>query len=44
MSLYADDILLYVTKPQSTIPAVLDLIPHFGIFLRYRPIKLHDLC
>lgn len=36
ISLYADDILLYITKPQWIIPTVLDTIRHFGTFSGYR--------
>ena len=36
ISLYADDILLYVTEPQASIPAILDVINLFGTFSGYR--------
>ena len=36
ISLYADDILLYVTEPQDSIPAILDVINLFGTFSGYR--------
>ena len=36
ISLYADDILLYITQPQITIPALLDTINLFGTFSGYR--------
>lgn len=52
ISLYADDILLYITHPQITIPALLDKINLFGSFSGYRinwtksvlmPVHLDDL-
>lgn len=52
ISLYADDVLLYVTKPLSSIPVILDLISHFGSFSGYTinwlkselmPIKTNNL-
>ena len=36
ISLYADDILLYLTRPQMTIPVLLDKINLFGTFAGYR--------
>lgn len=51
ISLYADDILLYITEPSVTIPAVLDVFSMFGTFSGYRinwgksellPIRLGD--
>lgn len=36
ISLYADDILLYITKPQQSIPNLLSLINLFGTFSGYR--------
>lgn len=36
ISLYADDILLYVTQPQTTIPTILEKINIFGTFSGYR--------
>ncbi len=36
ISLYADDILLYIIHPQITIPALLDKINLFGTFSGYR--------
>lgn len=36
ISLYADDILLYVTEPQDSIPAILEVINLFGTFSGYR--------
>lgn len=52
ISLYADDILLYITKRQVTIARILKVISHFGTFLGYKinwsksdlmPIKVWDL-
>lgn len=51
ISLYADDILLYVTQPQTSVPAILSVIEKFGTFAGYRinwgksellPIKLES--
>lgn len=51
ISLYADDILLYVTQPQTSVPAILSVIDKFGTFAGYRnnwgksellPIKLES--
>lgn len=36
ISLYADDVLLYITKPQISIPNILNLIEDFGSFSGYR--------
>lgn len=36
ISLYADDVLLYITKPHLTIPALLDIINLFGTFAGYK--------
>lgn len=36
ISLYADDILLYITKPQTSVPAILSVIDKFGIFAGYK--------
>ena len=36
ISLFADDILLYITRPQSTIPKILSVINEFGLFSGYR--------
>lgn len=36
MSLYADDVLLFLTKPEVSIPAVLDLISCFSEFSGYK--------
>lgn len=50
ISLYADDILLFITSPQCIIPAILDTISHFGTFSgrinwskrEFMPVKLQD--
>ncbi len=34
ISLYANDILLYITKPQSTIPSILEIISYFGTLVQ----------
>ena len=36
ISLYADDVLLYITKPEISIPTLLDLITQFGLLSGYR--------
>lgn len=36
ISLYADDVLLYITRPEMTIPALLEKIKLFGSFSGYR--------
>lgn len=36
ISLYADDILLNVSQPQTSIPAILSVIDEFGTFAGYR--------
>ncbi len=52
ISLYADDIMLYITKPQSTISTILETFCHYGTFSGYRvnwskselmPIKVRDI-
>lgn len=52
ISLYADDILMYISKPQVSIPEVLETIEHFSSFSGYRinwrkseimPIRCGDL-
>lgn len=44
ISLYADDILLYVTKPQSTISTILEMVCHYGTFSgELMPIKVRDI-
>lgn len=52
ISLYADDVLLYVTKPASSIPVILKVIDQYGSFSGYRinlnkselmPVGLKDL-
>lgn len=52
ISLYADDVLLYVTKPANSIPAIVNVIEQFGFFSGYRinlnksellPVGLKDL-
>lgn len=37
--LYADDILLYVTKPASSIPVILKVIEQYGSFSGYRKVN-----
>lgn len=36
MSLYADDVLLYITMPQVTISKILEKINSFGAFFGYK--------
>uniref|UniRef100_A0A3P9KND8 Reverse transcriptase domain-containing protein n=1 Tax=Oryzias latipes TaxID=8090 RepID=A0A3P9KND8_ORYLA len=36
ISLYADDILLYVTEPPSSIPRLIEIIQHFSTFSGYK--------
>ena len=36
MSLYADDVLKYITKPEVSIPNLLNLITQYGSFSGYR--------
>lgn len=52
ISLYADDILLYITKPHVSLPVILDIINTFGMFSGFKvnlnkselmPIGLKDL-
>ena len=52
ISLYADDVLLFITKPQISLPAILNKINQFGKFSGYRinwtkselmPVSLEDL-
>ena len=36
INLYADDILLYVSKPQESIPSIMELFNHFGSFSEFQ--------
>lgn len=36
ISLFADDVLLYITQPQLSLPTLLDKINYFGLFSGYR--------
>lgn len=36
ISSYADDVLLFLSDPESSVPAIVDLIQEFGQFSRYK--------
>lgn len=36
ISLYADDIILYITQPQTFVPTILSVVDNFGTFAGYR--------